>query len=78
MGQNSIVQVADSERSENLSEETFVGKIERKTLKLEEGRTYSVVHFQNNDWTMYVHWYTRVPFRKNRSADWFYKKGDVQ
>ena len=75
---NIIVRVSNEERAENLEEDYFVAKIEKRALKLDEAGVYSAVPFQKNDWIVYVSWYNFVPSKQNRNGDRFYSRGSVK
>ena len=78
IGQNVIVRVRDDERATNPDEDYFVGKIEKKPLKLDEDGTYSAVLYKKNDWITSIRWYEFVPSKRDDSGDRFYKKGYSQ
>ena len=75
IGQNVIVRVRDDERATNPDEDYFVGKIEKKPLKLDKDGTYSAVLYKKNDWITSIRWYEFVPSKRDDSGDRFYKKG---
>lgn len=78
VGKNIIVRVSNEEREENLDEDYFVAKIEKRAVKLDEAGVYSAVPFRKNDWIVYVRWYNFVPSKQNAGGDRFYSKGSVQ
>ena len=78
VGKNIVVRVSNEEKADNLDEDYFVAKIERKAMKLEEDGTYSAVPYRRNDWIAFVRWYNFVPSKSNRMGDRFYRKGFAQ
>ncbi len=78
VGENVTVRISNDERNDNPDENYFVAKIESKAKKLTEAGTYSAVHYERNDWIVFVRWYTFVPSKTNRRNDRFYTKGFAQ
>ena len=54
VGKNIIVRVSNEEREQNLDEDYFVAKIEKRAVELDEAGVYSAVPFRKNDWIVYV------------------------